>query len=249
MTIIIASYIMLLGLVLGSFFNVVGLRVPVGESLVHPPSRCPKCNTRLGARDLIPVFSYLLSGGKCRHCGAKVSPVYPLGEAATGLLFLWMYLELGLTLQGIAGLLLASLSVIITVADLKYMLIPNKVLLFFLPLFLVLVPWMGDGVLWDHLLGALSGGGILLLMALFGGMGMGDVKLFALLGWVVGWQGVILAFLIACALGAAVGGCLQLVGVIGKKQHVPFGPFLVTGTLLAVVYGSDIIGAYLSFIG
>ncbi|MGN7762017.1 prepilin peptidase [Paenibacillus sp. 22594] len=249
MTIIIASYITLLGLVLGSFFNVVGLRVPVGDSLVHPPSRCPKCNTRLGAQDLIPVFSYLLSGGKCRHCGAKVSSVYPLGEVATGLLFLWMYLELGLTLKGMAGLLLASLSVIITVADLKYMLIPNKVLLFFLPLFLVLVPWMGDGGLSNYLLGALCGGGILLLLALFGGMGMGDVKLFALLGWVVGWQGVIVAFLIACALGAAVGGCLQLVGIIGKKQHVPFGPFLVTGTLLAFVYGSDIIGAYLSFIG
>lgn len=249
MTIFIAIYITLLGLVLGSFFNVVALRVPAGESLLHPPSRCPKCNTRLGVRDLFPVFSYLLSGGKCRHCGAKVSPLYPVGEAATGILFLWMYLELGLTLRGLGGLLLVSLSVIITVSDLKYMLIPNKVLLFFLPLFLVLVPFMAEDPLWVHLLGALCGGGVLLLLALFGGMGMGDVKLFTLLGWVLGWPNVIVAFLVACALGAAVGGSLQLAGIVQKKQHMPFGPFLAIGTLVAFLYGPDIIGFYLTFIG
>lgn len=249
MTIFIAIYITLLGLVLGSFFNVVALRVPAGESLLHPPSRCPKCNTRLGVRDLFPVFSYLLSGGKCRHCGVKVSPLYPVGEAATGLLFLWMYLELGLTLKGLMGLLLASLSVIITVADLKYMLIPDKVLLFFIPLFLILVPFITEEPLWVHLLGALCGGGVLLLLALFGGMGMGDVKLFALLGWILGWPNVIVAFLIACALGTAVGGGLQLAGVVQKKQHIPFGPFLAFGTLVAFLYGPDMIRFYLTFIG
>ncbi|MDQ0192152.1 prepilin peptidase [Paenibacillus wynnii] len=249
MTIFIAIYITLLGLVLGSFFNVVALRVPAGESLLHPPSQCPKCSTRLGVRDLFPVFSYLLSGGKCRYCGVKVSLLYPLGEAATGLLFLWIYLKLGLSMKGFEGLLLVSLSVIITVSDLKYMLIPNKVLLFFLPLFLVLVPFMAEDPLWVHALGALCGGGILLLLALFGGMGMGDVKLFALLGWVIGWPNVILAFLVACALGAAVGVGLQLSGIIHKKQPVPFGPFLVFGTLLAFLYGPDIIGFYLTFIG
>lgn len=249
MTIFIAIYITLLGLVLGSFFNVVALRVPAGESLLHPPSQCPKCSTRLGVRDLFPVLSYLLSGGKCRYCGTKVSPLYPLGEAATGLLFLWMYLELGVTLEGLAGVLLASLSVIITVSDLKYMLIPDKVLLFFLPLFLILVPFMTLDSLWVHALGAICAGGVLLLLALFGGMGMGDVKLFALLGWVIGWPNIIVAFLAACALGTAVGGGLQLSGVIQKKQHVPFGPFLASGTLLAFLYGPDIIGFYLAFIG
>lgn len=249
MTIFIASYITLLGLILGSFYNVVALRVPAKESLLHPPSHCPNCNTRLKARDLFPVISYLLSGGKCRYCGTKVSALYPLGEVATGLLFLWVYLQFGLTGRGAIGFILVSLAVIVTVADLKYMLIPNKVLLFFLPLLLILVLFFPEGPLWQHLLGAVLGGGILLLFALFGGMGVGDVKLFALLGWVIGFPNVILAFLIACLLGSVAGGMLILVGVVKRKQRIPFGPWLVVGALISYGYGSHIIGAYLSLLG
>lgn len=249
MTIFIASYITLLGLILGSFYNVVALRVPAKESLLHPPSHCPNCNTRLKVRDLFPVLSYLLSRGKCRYCGTKVSPLYPLGEAATGLLFLWVYLQFGLTGKGVIGFVLVSLAIIVTVADLKYMLIPNKVLLFFLPLLLILVLLFPEGPLWQQLLGAALGGGILLLLALFGGMGVGDVKLFALLGWVIGFPNVVLAFLIACLLGSVVGGMLMLVGIIKRKQPIPFGPWLVVGALISYGYGSHIIGAYLSLIG
>lgn len=199
--------------------------------------------------DLIPVLSYLVARGKCRHCGTRVSPVYPFGEAITGVLFLVMYLKFGLTFEGVTGMLLVCLSVAITVSDIRYMLIPDKVLLFFAPLFLLLVPFMANAPLWHHLLGALSGGGVLFLLALFGGMGIGDVKLFALLGWVIGWPNVILAFLIACSLGAAVGGILRLFGTIQRRQPVPFGPFLALGTLLSFLFGPDIISAYLSFIG
>lgn len=248
MTIFIASYITLIGLMLGSFFNVVALRIPVGESLLHPPSHCSSCNQRLKSRDLIPVLSYLLSRGRCRYCGTKVSPLYPLGEAATGLLFLLFYLQFGFTGKGIIGLVLVSLAVIVTVADLKYMLIPNKVLLFFLPLLLLLVVLFPEGPLWSHLLGGGVGGGIILLLALFGGMGMGDVKLFALLGWVIGFPNVILAFLIACALGSMVGVTLLLLGWIKRKQPIPFGPWLAAGTLITFSYGSQIISSYLSLI-
>jgi len=249
MTIFIAIYITLLGLILGSFFNVVGLRVPVKESLLHPPSHCPGCHTPLKKRDLIPVFSYLFSGGKCRYCGTKVSPLYPFGEAATGLLFLWVYLKFGLTGQGLLGFILVSLGVIITVADLKYMLIPNKVLLFFLPILLVAVPFTAEGSLWQHLLGAALGGAITLLLALFGGMGAGDVKLFALLGWVIAFPNVIVAFMLACLLGTIAGGLLLASGMIQRKQPVPFGPWLAVGALLAYAYGSVIISTYLSLIG
>ncbi|MFD2881167.1 prepilin peptidase [Paenibacillus rhizoplanae] len=131
MTTFIAIYITLLGLTLGSFLNVVGLRIPAGESLLHPPSKCPKCRARLKTMDLIPVLSYLLARGKCRHCGTRVSPVYPFGEAITGVLFLVMYLKFGLTFEGVTGMLLVCLSVAITVSDIRYMLIPDKVLLFF----------------------------------------------------------------------------------------------------------------------
>lgn len=248
MTIFMASYITLIGLILGSFYNVVALRLPAGESLLQPPSHCPSCNTRLTARDLIPVLSYVLTGGKCRHCGTKVSPLYLLGEVATGLLFLWVYLQFGLTGRGITGLVLVSLAVIVTVADLKYMLIPNKVLLFFLPFLLLLVIMFPQENLWFHLLGGVIGGVVILLLALLGGMGMGDVKLFALLGWVIGFPNVILAFLIACALGTVVGGTLMLVGKVKRKQPIPFGPWLAAGSLIAFAYGPHLISGYLALI-
>ncbi|MNO17571.1 Type 4 prepilin-like proteins leader peptide-processing enzyme [compost metagenome] len=248
MTIFLAVYITLIGLILGSFFNVVALRVPAGESLLHPPSHCTGCGTRLKVRDLLPVLSYMLSRGRCRHCGARVSPLYLLGEIATGLLFLGVYLQFGLTGRGVTGLLLVSLAVIVTVADLKYMLIPNKVLLFFLPLLLIAVVLFPEGPLWSHLLGGAAGGTMIFMLALFGGMGMGDVKLMALLGWVLGVPHVILAFLIACTLGSIIGGGLMLTGRIARKQPVPFGPWLAAGALIAFSYGSHLISGYLALI-
>ncbi|MNI62169.1 Type 4 prepilin-like proteins leader peptide-processing enzyme [compost metagenome] len=171
-----------------------------------------------------------------------------LGEAATGLLFLWVYLQFGLSGQGIIGWVLVSLAVIVTVTDLKYMLIPNKVLLFFLPLLLLLVLVFPEGPIWSHLLGGVAGGGIMLLLALFGGMGMGDMKLFALLGWVVGFPNVVLAFLIACALGTVAGATLMLLGKVKRGQRVPFGPWLAAGSLIAFSYGSHLISGYLALI-
>lgn len=251
MTIFIAIYITVIGLLFGSFFNVVGLRVPVGESVIHPPSRCGSCGTRLGAKDMIPVLSYMFSRGKCRHCGVEFSPVYPLFEAATGLLFLWMYLRFGLTGAAAIGIVLASLCVIVTVADLKYMRIPNKVLLFFAPILIVLRFAFMDAAWWHYVLGGVFGGGLILLVVLLskGGMGMGDVKLFALCGLILGIGPVILAFMLACAFGTVVGVMLIVFKVVQHKQPVPFGPWLALGTLIAYLYGTQIIGGYLSLIG
>ncbi|WP_036721191.1 prepilin peptidase [Paenibacillus sp. FSL R7-277] len=248
MTIIVASYITLIGLILGSFYNVVALRIPAGESLLRPPSHCPSCNTRLRSWDLIPVLSYSLNRGRCRYCGSRISPLYMLGEATTGLLFLWIYLQFGLTGKGIIGYLLVSLAVIVTVSDLKFMLIPDKVLLSFLPILATAVLFFPEGPLVSHLLGAAAGGGILLLLVLFGGMGMGDAKLMALLGLVLGFPNTILAFLLACVLGTVVGGTLLFTGKIQRKQHIPFGPWLAAGALLAFAYGSHLISGYLALI-
>lgn len=249
MTNVIAIYITLVGVAFGSFFNVVAMRVPIGKSVIRPPSQCGNCHTQLKRRDLVPVLSYIFSGGRCRYCGTRLSVLYPLGEAVTGLLFLWIYLQFGLTLESMIGFLLVSMLVIVSIADLKYMRIPNRVLLFFLPLLGALVLLFPSGPIWQHLLGALLGGGVILLLAWFGGMGMGDVKLFALCGWVIGFPGVILAFLIACLCGTVVGGTLMMLGVIKRKQPVPFGPWLAAGTLITYGYGSQIIGGYLSLMG
>ena len=251
MTIFIAIYITVVGLLFGSFINVVGLRVPVGESVVRPPSRCGNCGTRLGAKDMIPVFSYIFSKGRCRHCGTKVSPIYPLFEAATGLLFLWMFLRFGLTGTAALGIVLASLCVIVTIADLKYMRIPNKVLLFFAPILIVLRFLFMDAPWWQYGLGGLFGGGLILLIALLtkGGMGMGDVKLFALCGAVLGIGPAVLAFMLACAFGTIVGMLLISFKIVQRRQPVPFGPWLALGTVIAYLYGTQIIGGYFSLIG
>ncbi|QCT04531.1 peptidase A24A domain-containing protein [Paenibacillus algicola] len=246
---LIITYLFLLGLALGSFYNVVALRVPAGQSVIHPPSRCGSCGTRLRTRDLIPVFSWLLAKGRCRHCGVPVSWLYPLGEAATGLLFVWTYLRFGLSGEGMLGLLLASLAVIVTISDLHSMLVPNKVLLAFLPLLAAMTFSVTDQPWWSHVLGVVAGGGILLVLVLLGGMGMGDAKLFALFGGVIGFPGVILAFLAACLLGTLIGGGLRLAGSIGRRQPIPFAPCLAAGTLLTWGYGSQIISGYLSLIG
>ncbi|WP_424766782.1 prepilin peptidase [Paenibacillus sp. sgz302251] len=248
MNLFISIYLFILGLILGSFFNVVGLRVPVKKSIVSPPSQCAQCGNRLKARDLIPVVSWLLSRARCRHCSAPVSSMYPLGELASGFLFLWMYLTFGYTWETWIGLLLISLAVIITVSDLKYMLIPDRVLLAFVPLFIVLRIIFPIGSIWQHMWGALLGGGLLLLVVVVsrGGMGMGDVKLFALLGWVIGFPNLILAFLLAFLTGTLVGGALLLFGIVQRKQPIPFGPFLAFGAILAFAYGAEWIPLYLS---
>ncbi|OWA36221.1 prepilin peptidase [Saccharibacillus sp. O16] len=251
MTIFISIYIAIIGLLFGSFFNVVGLRVPAGESIVRPPSRCGSCNHQLGAKDMVPVFSYLFSGGKCRHCGVKVSPIYPLFEAATGFLFLWTYLRFGLTGAAAIGVVLASLCVIVTVADLKYMRIPNQVLLFFTPILIVLRLVFMEAPWWHYVLGGVFGGGLILLIALVtrGGMGMGDVKLFALCGFVLGLGPTVLAFMLACLCGTVIGVVLIAFKRVQRKQPIPFGPWLALGTLIAYLYGTQIIGAYFSLIG
>lgn len=162
------------GTVFGSFFNVVGLRVPKKESIVTPPSHCTACDRRLTALDLVPVLSYILLRGKCRSCGVGISPIYMVTELVTGVLFTVAYWRIGLELELAVALLFISLLVIINVSDIAYMLIPDKILLFFLPLLVLgrvlspLEPW------WDSILGAAIGFGILLLIAVIskGGMGL-----------------------------------------------------------------------------
>ncbi|SFT29457.1 A24 family peptidase [Paenibacillus sp. BC26] len=250
MTTALAIYFFILGLVCGSFFNVVGLRVPLRQSLIHPPSHCTSCQTRLRKRDLIPLFSYLFARGRCHHCGITVSPVYPFGEAITGILFMSMFLLLGTSLELLTGLLLVSLSIIITVSDLKYMLIPNKVLIAFLPLLVLARLLHHDQPLWHYAVGAILGGGMLLLINLLsrGQMGLGDAKLFFVCGLAIGLPHILVAMLLACLTGSIVGGTLQLFHLVKRKQPIPFGPFLAIGTLAAYCFGDDLIKGYLAII-
>lgn len=245
----ISIIFLLFGFILGSFLNVVGLRVPKGESILYPPSHCPSCRRQLGVRDLIPVFSFLINRGRCRYCGAPISPLYLLGELSTGIFFFLAYLAFSLRPELWVALSLIALSVIITVADLAYMRIPNRVLLFFLPLFAGLRLFIREESLFYYLGGFVAAGGLLLIVAYGsrGGMGIGDVKLFALYGLLLGPVHAFLALFIASLVGASAGGLLILTGKRSRKDPIPFGPFLALGAILAELYGREIIQAYLSF--
>lgn len=248
MDILFSLLFFLFGLLLGSFFNVVGLRVPKGESILYPPSHCPSCRRQLGARDLVPVFSFLINRGKCRYCGAKISPLYLLGELSTGIFFLMAYLSLGWSAELLVALSLISLSVIITLSDLAYMLIPNKVLLFFFPLLILLRLLIREEGIGYYLIGMVAAGGLLLLIALRSkeGMGMGDVKLFALYGLLLGPMDAFLALFLASLAGALVGLFLILAKKKGRRDPIPFGPFLALGAVLAELFSDAILQYYYS---
>ncbi|WP_409301955.1 prepilin peptidase [Peribacillus sp. SCS-155] len=238
----------ILGVILGSFYNVVGLSVPAKLSFTTRRSACPSCNKTLTAIELIPIVSYILQGGKCRGCKAAISPLYPIIELMTGLLFALSYHVFGLSGEFFVSLALVSLLMIIFVTDIKYMLIPDKILLFFAVVFLFLrifyplAPW------WDSLLGAAVGFGLLLLIAIVsrGGMGGGDIKLFAVLGLVLGTKHVLLGFMFSTFYGAIFGVAGMLLGKVKKKNPIPFGPFIVFGALTAYFYGDVLLDLYFS---
>lgn len=242
-------FIFLFGLVFGSFYNVVGLRVPQKESIVHPPSHCTHCNRQLKVIDLVPVWSYVFLGGKCRSCGFKISWIYPAIELWTGILFAFAYWRLGWGIEWIVALFFISLFVIIIVSDLAYMLIPDKVLIFFLPFLVVgrvlspLTPW------WDCLVGAVVGFGILYVIAVIsnGGMGGGDIKLFFLIGLVLGTINTLLTLFLAAIIGMIVGVIVLFKRKQGRKTPIPFGPSIALAALIVYFYGDSLINWYLGF--
>jgi leader peptidase (prepilin peptidase)/N-methyltransferase len=247
----------LLGSVIGSFVSVVAHRVPRGEDFVRGRSRCPRCGAQIAAYDNIPIVSWLVLRGRCRACGERISIRYPAVELATGLAFaaaVVVQLEGAEDLaSGPGGAGLAAALVFITVlmaitlADLDLRVIPNKFLIAGavagLPLVLIADPESAV----ERGIAVLAGGGSLLLVALVypRGMGMGDVKLAALMGLYLG-RAVAPGLLIGFLAGAIVGiGLIARHGSQARKQAVPFGPFLAIGGVIAVLIGDGIVDWYL----
>lgn len=247
MNIILHTYIFILGATLGSFFNVVGLRVPIKKSIAYPSSACPVCDKKLSPMELIPILSFVLQMGKCKNCKTSISPLYPSMELLTAILFTISPLLVGWSKELIIAWSLISLCMIVTVSDLKYMIIPDKVNLFFLILlfiermFIRIEPW------WDPIAGLIVGTLVPLVIILVsrGGMGGGDMKLLAVFGVVLGWKLVLLTFFIATLVGTIVGVAGMLTGSVKKGKPFPFGPFLVIGALVAYFFGSELISLYM----
>jgi leader peptidase (prepilin peptidase) / N-methyltransferase len=238
------------GLILGSFYNVVGLRIPLSKSIVSSRSECTKCGHKLKPFELIPVVSYMLQKGKCRGCQSRISPIYPFFELLTGILFATAPLVIGWSGELVVALTLISMFIIIVVSDIHYMIIPDKILIWFAGIFLLERIIWPLSPFWDSLIGAITGFVLLLIVALVskGGMGMGDVKLYAVLGFVLGFKLVLLSFFFSTLFGAVIGGLALLFKIVKRKQPFPFGPFIAAGTLTAYYWGSELIDLYIQFL-
>lgn len=259
---IIGYIIFIFGLIIGSFLNVCIFRIPQGKSIVSTPSSCPNCGTRLKPFDLIPLFSYLFYFGKCRYCQQKISPRYFLVELVTGLVSVVLFTKYGLTVDFGAFLFLMYLLIGVFFIDLEYQIIPNELvmvgmlggtMLFFYNLFRPVLIY-SDHVWWNPLLGLVSGSGFLLSVAFIGSllykneevMGMGDVKLFAPIGLFLGWRMTLLALFISVVLGGVSSLLLIILGKATRKSTIPFGPFIVIGVFVTVMWGWDILYWYVS---
>ncbi len=240
------------GLVVGSFLNVVIHRLPKEESLVLPRSRCPVCQTPIRAVDNIPIISFILLHGRCRSCQNPISWRYPLVEGLTGILFALTVARFGVTLQ--AAFLVSFLCglEVVSFIDLDHQIIPNAITLPGIPLGLLSGLLLGQPPFLDRLIGSLAGAGFLYLMLFYGGvmygqeaMGEGDLNLIALVGAFLGWKGVAVTILVGCMVGSVVGLSLMALRRVSRRQHIPFGPFLSLGAVVALFWGGELIAWYL----
>jgi leader peptidase (prepilin peptidase)/N-methyltransferase len=236
-----------LGLCIGSFINVVIYRLPRGESIVTGRSHCTLCGKTIAWYDLFPLGSYLLLGGRCRHCGAPISWRYPLVECLNAGLFLALYLHLGISAVVVKYLFLAALLVAVSFIDLEYFLIPNSLVLAGVIFGAGVTFFVHDVSLWSALLGAVSCSGFLLLVSLVsrGGMGLGDVKLALVTGLFLGWPLGPVGLLIGICIGGLLGIVLLVTGIKGRKDPIPFGPFIALGTMIALFWGRAILNLIL----
>ncbi len=253
--VLVPIFLVLFGLVVGSFLNVVAYRIPLGKSVAHPPSACPRCETPIAPRDNIPVVSWLLLRGRCRHCGEPISVRYPIVEAGHAALWVLTYLVVGLHWVLPAFLWFLSVTVALILTDLDHHRIPNRILYpgFVAGLALLAVgSWLDDDLsrMVPALIGAAGYFLVLFLVALAtrGGFGFGDVKLAALLGLFTGYVGLGSA-LIAFFLGIFIGGLVAMALLIARrrdrKAEIAFGPPMIVGAWLAVPYGAELLTRWL----
>lgn len=235
----------MLGAIFGSFYYVVAYRIPKGESIVYPPSHCPNCNHRLGSLELIPIFSYLLQGGKCKNCKDKISIFYPLFEIVCGLLFGFSFLSYGFSLELIIVLIFISMLMIIMLSDYYYMIIPDGILVFF-SLTIIVLMFLIHGWYYAlmHIIYGVIAFVIMFMLKLFGdflfkkeSMGGGDIKLMFTFGLVFGWEMAIVSIFIASIIGLPI----SLILLRKNNDHVlPFGPYLGMAAIIIVLFQIDI---------
>ncbi len=247
--IIIYSIIFLLGISVGSFANVCIYRIPQKQSIISPPSHCPTCGVTIKKYDLIPVLSYMILKGKCRNCGERFSPQYAIIEAIFGLVFMLVYWQHGYTIMFLIYALLASLVMVIAVIDIKTMEVPDELIIFGLIVGVPIASYqiiIQNNTIISHILGFVVGGGLFLLIAVItNAMGGGDIKLMAVIGLWVGLPKVLLITLLSFVVGAVISIFLLVFKIKGRKDFIPFVPFIMIASLLTIIFGNEIIAYYI----
>jgi len=250
------------GAVVGSFLNVCVHRMPREESIVNPPSHCPSCNQRIFWYDNVPLVSYAVLQGRCRHCRARISPRYVLVELLTAVLFLIVWGKFTGWLIPLYWIVVAGL-LVATFIDLEHYIIPNEITYGGIVLGLALSPinpvlraeHSVFGAMLQSVFGMVIGGGLLLGIAWIGGkvfkkeaMGMGDVKLLAAIGAFMGWQATLFTLFISSVVGAVVGLTLVLAQRKGWQSRLPYGPYIALGALIWMLCGTALVDWYLAFL-
>ncbi len=244
-----------LGLIAGSYLNVVIHRVPRQVSTIRPRSACPGCGAAIAWFDNLPMLSFLWLRGRCRHCGATIGWRYPAVEAATALLFWSCARTFGFGLEGLAAALFGSLLLALALIDLEHFLLPDRLTFPGIAAGLALQPWIPGVTFLEAVIGTLVGAGglILLINAWYWlreeeGMGLGDVNLLAMIGAFLGWKGVAMALFCGALIGAVYGLAMIATRRLGLASKLPFGTFLAAGALIALFTRNRPVDVYLGLL-
>ncbi len=243
----LSAFVLLLGLCMGSFLNVCIYRLPRHQSIIAPASCCPACNTPLKPYELIPVVSYWLQGGQCRYCKQAISLRYIVVELLTGVLFLWCFHAAHSDCEFLQFFIFISFLTVIAFIDYDCQLILDKVLIWFAAAGIAINLYTGNRHLLDMAVAGIAGGGLLLAIAILtrGGMGGGDIKFVTALGLWLGLKYTVLTLFLSFVIGGAGGLILLLAKVKGRKEFIPFGPFIAIGAFISALYGDGILQWYL----
>ncbi|MFQ6607311.1 MAG: prepilin peptidase [Fidelibacterota bacterium] len=251
----ILFFVIVFGLMIGSFINVCIYRLPRNESIVHPRSHCPSCNHQLKFWENIPVLSFLFLRGKCSHCKASISYRYITVELLTAILYVLLYYHYGLTLAYLMSIFFISVILVITFIDIDHQIIPNQLLI--IGIIPALYPLVEGGIenSIPFIVGAISLGVGIFLIGMLGNivfrkesLGMGDVKYAALIGLLLGWKNGLVAISLAFLFASLLILILFPLGKVSFGNRIPFGPFLSLGTTVAMLWGPIIIKTYLQLV-
>ena len=242
-------FVFIFGLIIGSFLNCVIWRTYKGESFLLGKSYCPSCKHDLGFWDLFPLFSFIFLKGRCRYCGKKISFQYPLVEIITGIVFSFVFLQVGLTAELFFLMVIMALFIAIFIFDLKHYIIPDSFVFSGILVSLIWIIYLGIEI--NYFISAICASLFFFLIWFFSkgmAMGFGDVKLAFFLGLVLGYPNIIVGIFLGFLFGAIIGLIMVIFQKKKIKSEVPFAPFLLAGSFIAIFWGSNIINWYLSLI-